>query len=336
MFYSCLLEEFCNGLKIQKLDIFDHSCMIGEGGMIMIKKAVYAGSFDPVTKGHEFVVEAGARIFDELVVAIGENPDKKCLFSLEERLEMLRAVFGHLSNVTVTVFPLMMLVDYADSIGAMTIIRGIRNAEDLVYEQNMQIRNRKVNPNIETIFFTPPGELADVSSSMVKGLVGPRRWRERIRGDVSPAVFCRLERWGTIRSLRRRWEALCRRLGISGAPVGEIFEAIRYAYSAEGRHYHTLTHIDQCIDELDEVRHLCEDADAIEFAIFFHDIVYDTQSETNEEDSAGLAREAAHRLLTHGSFMDSVERLILFSRHAELPITSDEQFFIDIDLSVLG
>ncbi len=155
----------------------------------MTRKAVYAGSFDPPTNGHAYMIREGAALFDELVVAIGVHPDKRCLFGLEERLRLLRAVTRELPNVTVSSFESRYLIDYAAQAGAGYILRGIRNSADFLYEQTMRNVNADLNPAVKTVFLMPPRPLAEVSSSFVRGLVGPRGWRQVVGGMVPPAVL---------------------------------------------------------------------------------------------------------------------------------------------------
>jgi pantetheine-phosphate adenylyltransferase len=152
------------------------------------RKAVYAGSFDPPTEGHMFMIREGSLLFDELVVAIGVNPDKKPLFTLEERLELLKAVTRDFPNVTISSFEARYLIDYAAQMKARYILRGIRNTPDFHFEQTMRNVNGDRNGAITTVFLMPPRELAEVSSSFVKGLVGPRGWAKFLRGMVPGAV----------------------------------------------------------------------------------------------------------------------------------------------------
>lgn len=154
-----------------------------------IQKAVYAGSFDPPTRGHVYAIREGARLFDELVVAVGQNPDKATTFTLEERLDFLRAITDRHDNVSVSYFENRYLVDYAAEIGADTLLRGIRNSSDLLYEQTLRNVNADINPDISTVFILPPRDLADISSSFVKGLVGPQGWERVVEGLVPSAVF---------------------------------------------------------------------------------------------------------------------------------------------------
>lgn len=154
-----------------------------------MRRAVYAGSFDPPTNGHMFMIREGARLFDELVVAIGVNPDKRSTFTVEKRVELLRAVTRDLSNVKVETFEHQFLVKYAAARGAEYILRGIRNAGDFEYERTMRHVNQDMVPGVTTVFLIPPRQLAETSSSFVKGLVGPRGWREVVRDFVPPPVF---------------------------------------------------------------------------------------------------------------------------------------------------
>ncbi|GGP28035.1 pantetheine-phosphate adenylyltransferase [Silvimonas amylolytica] len=157
-----------------------------------MRRGVYAGSFDPVTNGHLWMIEHGVRLFDEMVVAIGENPDKRYTFSVDERLAMLREATQHLPNLRVECFENRFLVDYARELNADYIIRGIREAADYEFERKMRYVNADLAPHIDTIFLMPPREIAEVSSTMVKGLVGPAGWEDVVGQYVPEPVFKRL------------------------------------------------------------------------------------------------------------------------------------------------
>lgn len=154
-------------------------------------KAVYAGSFDPPTVGHEWMIEHGSKLFDELVVAIGINPEKECTFSVEERLEMLKAIAKGFSNVTVAFLGSMYLVHYAKSIGAGCILRGLRSEKDFEDELEMRDANMELDPEIEIVFLIPPQHLRKVSSSFVKALVGYDGWEEAVRRYLPEPVYQR-------------------------------------------------------------------------------------------------------------------------------------------------
>lgn len=156
------------------------------------KTAVYAGSFDPPTHGHIWMMEQGAAMFDRLIVALGINPAKRYLFTEEERIEMLRASTAHLPNVRVESFSNRFLIDFAASAGARFILRGIRNESDYEQERVMRNVNGDLDGRVTTVFLMPPRGMAEVSSSMVKGLVGPEGWELVARRYVSAAVFERL------------------------------------------------------------------------------------------------------------------------------------------------
>jgi len=166
--------------------------MARTGKGTQLKRAVYAGSFDPVTNGHLWMIREAVELFDELTVAVGVNPEKRCTFSVEERVEMLRAVTRGFSKLKVEVFENQFLVNYARSVGANYIVRGIRTASDYEYERTMRYINSDLHGDITTIFLLPPREYAEVSSTMVKGLVGPEGWEGVIRHYVPEPVYRKL------------------------------------------------------------------------------------------------------------------------------------------------
>jgi len=154
--------------------------------------AIYAGSFDPPTKGHIWMIEKSAAIFDKLIVTIGTNPDKHCVFTANERLEMLYYSTKELTNVSIKSFPFQYLVNFAKSEEAQFILRGIRSQEDYGKEKDMRNVNEDLDPSITTIFLMPPRELAEISSSMVKGLIGPKGWERVVSRYVSEPVLQKL------------------------------------------------------------------------------------------------------------------------------------------------
>lgn len=157
-----------------------------------MKKAVYAGSFDPLTNGHFWMIEQGSKLFDELIVAVGSNPDKNYSFSTEERMEMLRDAVKDFKNIKVESFCNKLLVDYAKEVGAEYILRGARNTGDFNFEQGMSNVNRDIDPKISTVILMPPREMCEISSSLVKGLIGPNGWEKVVCKYVPKAVLKRL------------------------------------------------------------------------------------------------------------------------------------------------
>ncbi len=153
---------------------------------------VYAGSFDPLTIGHLWMIKEGAHLFERLIVAVGFNPDKRQTFGVEERLAMLRDSCRAFPNVSVASYINLYLIDYAASVGATHILRGIRSAGDYEYERTMRNINGDLDPRICTVFLMPPRDIAEVSSSMVKGLIGPKGWRDIVKKYVPAPVYRRL------------------------------------------------------------------------------------------------------------------------------------------------
>ena len=159
----------------------------------MSVSALYPGTFDPPTNGHLDLIERGARLFDHLIVAILNNPGKDPLFTVGERVEMLRESTAALKNVSVATFDGLM-VEFARKQGVSAALRGIRAISDYEYEFQMALMNRRIAPEIETVFLQPAGRYSFVSSRMLKevfsfggdvtGLVPPNVLK-RLRGRIS-------------------------------------------------------------------------------------------------------------------------------------------------------
>ena len=148
-----------------------------------MRTALYPGTFDPVTIGHLDVVERASRIFDRLIVGVGDNPGKACLFSLRERVAMMRREIGHLRNVEVKAFRGLM-VDFAKAEKVSLVLRGIRTVSDLEYEIQMAFTNRS-SAGVETVFIAPKPEHAFINARFIKEIA---RGGGRVGGMVSPAV----------------------------------------------------------------------------------------------------------------------------------------------------
>jgi pantetheine-phosphate adenylyltransferase len=133
-------------------------------------KAIYPGTFDPPTNGHLDLIARGSKLFEHLTVAILNNPVKNPLFTVEERVEMLKESTRQLGNVSVATFEGLM-VDFAKQNGATAVLRGIRAITDYEYEFQMALMNRRLAPEIETVFLQPAGRYSFVSSRLVKEVV---------------------------------------------------------------------------------------------------------------------------------------------------------------------
>ena len=151
--------------------------------------AIYPGSFDPVTNGHLDIVERGLKLFDRIVVAVLINPAKQPLFTVEERLDLLRKSLAHLPNVEVNTSE-GLLVDYAVQNGAEAILRGMRAVSDFEHEFQMALMNRRLNRKIETVFLMTGLRWIYTSSSIIKEAAS---FGGQIRELVPEAVFEKLE-----------------------------------------------------------------------------------------------------------------------------------------------
>jgi pantetheine-phosphate adenylyltransferase len=154
------------------------------------RTAVYGGSFDPVTKGHEWVIEETLELFDKLHIVVGVNATKKPMFDLNTRQELIESVCGLYGKRVVVqgLPPNMFLVNFAKMVGATHLIRGIRNATDLEAERLMRQVNHRICPSVRTLFLHTPKEFEEVSSSMVKSLMGIDGWDDLAYEYVAPCV----------------------------------------------------------------------------------------------------------------------------------------------------
>lgn len=295
-----------------------------------MKRAVYAGSFDPVTNGHLWMIQQASKLFDEVIVAIGINPDKKYAFTLEERIEMLSKSIPH-NNVRVDTFENDFLVRYAEKINAQYIIRGIRSQIDFEYEKQMRNVNSEISPKVDTIFLIPPRELADVSSSFVKGLVNPDGWEYILRKYVPLGVF---------EKFAKKYSKLVIEFGGAYWTEAEIArdEAMIKAIGdgLEGNAYHNVNHIKHCLKEFEEVKDKLKDPEAVRLALIYHDAVYDPKLVYNEEKSGD---KFMHDFPNHYKSL-KVTKLIMVTKDHIFPKEYepdwDYGYMIDIDCAILG
>lgn len=153
-----------------------------------VRRAIYAGSFDPLTFGHLNIIERGSRLVDELLVAVADNTSKKNVFTPAERVAMISDATGHLAGVRATTFD-GLLVEYARRIDARVLVRGLRSVKDFEYEFQMALTNKALWPDLETVFLVTEGQYAHIASSLIREIAA-------MGGDIStmvpPAIADRL------------------------------------------------------------------------------------------------------------------------------------------------
>jgi pantetheine-phosphate adenylyltransferase len=156
----------------------------------MTRIALYPGSFDPPTKGHEDLVRRSLALADQVIVAIARNATKQPLFTVEERLGLLRDAVGGDARISIQSFD-GLLAEFAKRVGASVIVRGLRAVSDFEYEFQMALMNRRLHPSLETVFLVPAVDLTYLSSSLVREVA---RYGGEVGGLVHPAVAAALSR----------------------------------------------------------------------------------------------------------------------------------------------
>ncbi len=146
----------------------------------MRRTAIYPGSFDPMTLGHVNIVERSLEVFDEVVVAVLRHPEKRAMFTVEERVEMMGRIFSNEARVSIESFD-GLLVDYVQSRGSRTVIRGLRAVQDFEYEFQMTMMNRRLAPEVDTVFMMTDEEYFYIASRTVKEVAA-------LGGDITGLV----------------------------------------------------------------------------------------------------------------------------------------------------
>jgi pantetheine-phosphate adenylyltransferase len=310
-----------------------------------MRSAVYAGSFDPFTKGHEAIARIGAGMFDKLTVLLAANPEKKGRFTVAERFAFVQETLRDLPNVEVINIHGHFVTQWAASHGCQYMIRGLRGPADLEQERVIEKVNATIRPDIQTVYLPAPLDVENVSSSLVMGLVGNIGWRSVVKGFVPQVVYKALVE----RHLRAYFERLVISEGCDfltrSKVIDKLFGQLVVAYSEPHRHYHTLEHIVDVLEQLDLYTDT-EDisrmhAKALRFAAFYHDFM-NTGDSLDEPGSAEVARDLDDVI----GFSDLVARLVLATHKAGANIEKDfkdepdlmelAKLFVDADMSILG
>lgn len=303
-----------------------------------MKKIAFTGSFDPITKGHLWVVQEGLEIAEKVVLMIAVNPEKKYMFSEDERKEMIYQSlieYGIEDKVEIVVSKNEYVAQSAIEFGCDYLIRGIRSAVDFDYESLIQKANTEVLDGAKTIFVMPPRDLESVSSSFIKNLVGPVGWHWNIKKFVSNAVYDAL-----IKKYLMRCISKYTGLHLNEGSLNELTETIIDKY--KDRTYHNINHIVHCYQELEWYlsNRTTDEKIAIEdvgLAILTHDIIYGAKEEKSDEE---LSAEWTKNYLTSiGVDRDNVIEIILSTAHLSGKYACDtleKQLMSSIDLAILG
>ncbi len=322
-----------------------------------MRQAIFAGSFDPLTTGHLWMICEGARLFDVLHVLVAVNPAKRALFTPEERCSIIARSIARLGlgNVRIDSTSSEFIAHVANRKGVDYLLRGLRSTADFDQEDLLRQTNRELFSGPQTVFLIPPKGLSSVSSSFVKALVGPVGWAYAV------AEFLPEEGYRSLleASLASRWT---RMVGEMAAALGKARPEDRIAsewfkdrvlasHTAPGRRYHDLSHLAHCLSEADALAQNEPALDStsrcqLECAIFFHDLVYrkgPLPVEPGEGDEEASARYAAtflqEVLQAPADYRNRVQETILGTRYAVAlaaepdPLTT---WMRDIDLSILG
>lgn len=304
-----------------------------------MKKIVYAGSFDPLTKGHWWVIQEALYLADEVIVFIAHNPEKKSgMFTPQERKQMIEEV-AKANNVEHRINVILVQNEYvavkAKKMEADYMIRGIRNSNDFDQEATLQRANSEVLLGAKTLFVMPPRELDGVSSSFVKAMVGPIGWHWQIKKFLPEAVY-------------KFWIKKYVRDTVAKIVVNKDYysnldgfvETVIEDYQKSGRSYHNLDHLVHCLQELQNLRF---NETAIEHGLNFetlclgilaHDMVYDKAGEDEKKSAIKM-----QKLLGKNNWTDRVYDIVMATDHLNSKgkkFTLEEKVMRSIDLAVLA
>lgn len=302
-------------------------------------KIAFAGTFDPITKGHTWVIEEGLRIANRVVVMIAHNNTKKTMFSEMQRKNMIQAVMqerGIANRVDVILIRNEYVAQSAMRLGCDYLIRGIRSALDFDYETLIQKTNTDVLYGAKTLFVMPPRDLESVSSSFVKSLIGPVGWHWHVKSFLDKPVY---EQW-VKKYIRETASNYLIDHYFTKDNKESLFNAVFTAYSGEKRHYHNLDHIAHCLQELEWAISNYEispqEAEYQVLSILLHDSIQ--QAGNLEKTDEQLSAEFTENLLSVYSGVETVKSLELATGHlsGNQVLNENQKLMCSIDLAILG
>lgn len=303
-----------------------------------MKKIAFTGSFDPITKGHLWVVQEGLEIAEKVILMIAVNPSKKYMFSEKERKDMIfksLVEYGIEDRVEIIISRNEYVAQSTMDIGCDYLIRGIRSSNDFDYESLIQKANTEVLGGSKTIFVMPPRDLESVSSSFIKNFLGPVGWHWNIKKFISNAVYD---------ALIRKYLTTCIEkytgLHLEEDKREQFIDSVLKQY--ENRPYHNIDHIIHCFQELEWFISNTDRKEQINIedvglAIIAHDIIYGAkQKELDEELSATWIEDY---LKTINQERKAVIDIVLSTAHLSGKYkvdTPEKELMTSIDLAILG
>lgn len=303
-----------------------------------MKKIAFTGSFDPITKGHLWVVQEGLEIAEKVVLMIAINPVKKYMFSEKERKDMIYkslVEYGIADRVEIVLSRNEYVAQAAMDFDCQYLIRGIRSAVDFDYESLIQKANTEVLGGAKTIFVMPPRDLESVSSSFIKNLVGPVGWHWNIKKFISNAVYDAL--------IKKYLEECIKKytgLNLDDNQREKLVTTILEKY--ENRPYHNIDHIVHCFQELEWFLSNAESTENINIndvglAILTHDIIYGEKQDKIDEELSAIWLE--NYLKEINQFRQPPVDIVLSTAHLSGKYkvdTPEKELMTSIDLAILG
>lgn len=303
-----------------------------------MKKIAFTGSFDPITKGHLWVVQEGLEIAEKVVLMIAVNPAKKCMFSEKERKEMIYnslVEYGIEDRVEIVISKNEYVAQAAMDFDCQYLIRGIRSAVDFDYESLIQKANTEVLGGAKTIFVMPPRDLESVSSSFIKNLVGPIGWHWNIKKFITNAVYDAL--------IKKYLEECIKKytgLNLNDTQREKFLTTVLEKY--KNRTYHNIDHIVHCFQELEWFLSNAQSTEHINIqdvglAIFTHDIIYGAKEEKIDEELSAIWLE--NYLKEIEQFRQEPVDIVLSTAHLSGKYkvdTPEKELMTSIDLAILG
>ena len=298
---------------------------------------VFAGSFDPITNGHLWVIKEALNISKKVTVFIAENPAKKSFFTKQQKAKLIFDTCvenGIEDRVSVHIIQNQFIAQASIDFGAEYMIRGIRSGIDFDYESVLQHANTDLIRGAKTLFVMPPRDLESVSSSFVKSLIGPVGWHMYVKKLVPLSVYNEIIKEYLIGQFKKH--------GLDET-YHQMIDYCLFNYDLPGRYYHNVEHIIQCVSELDKLvtefpyRILPLDVQNLLLAILFHDVVYGQKSPQSDEE---LSAEKLSGFIVNKPHHNKAVEYILLTQHLSQKrkenLTEAEKIMISIDLSILG